>query len=163
MAALTIRAAPAAAQPGAAGPAARGRRAGVVASLLLATLLTLSACGGGDAWFEIGVVIAGQPSGGVIQSGSPRQVAIHAGQSIEFDASEPVQWTLEVGGSAITSGGVTVYHEGAYITVTALSASRIALDTSAPYGLARAVPITLTAVSTIDSALVATVDVLITD
>jgi len=140
-----------------------GLRRGTIASLMLVAVLSLSACGGGDATFDIGVVISGQPTGGVIQSGSPQQVAIHAGQSLEFDASEPVQWTLEVGGSAITGSGTTVYYQGAYITVTELSDSRIALDTSAPYGLARALPITLTAVSTLDSALVATIDVLITN
>lgn len=165
MVADTIRALPGSARRGTArrGEPSRRLRTGAVAALLLAAALALSACGGGDAMFEIGVIIGGQPTGGVVQSGSPQQIAIHAGQSLEFDASEPVQWRLEVGGSAVTGSGTTVVYQDAYITVTELSASRIALDTSAPYGLARAVPITLTAVSTIDSALVATIDVLITN
>jgi len=148
-----------------AGLARRGRalRAVALAALLAAAMLSLSACGGGsDATFEIGVVVAGQPvSGVVIQPGAAQQIAVNVGQSLELDASEPVQWTLEVGGSAITGSGATVYYQGVNITVTALSSSRIALDTWAPYALATAVPITLTAVSTFDSALVATVHVLI--
>jgi hypothetical protein len=49
------------------------------------------------------------------------------------------------------------------ITVTSLSPSRIALDTYAPYALVAPVPIRLTAVSSFDAALVATVEVLITN
>jgi hypothetical protein len=128
--------------------------------------MTLSGCGGGGdvggAFFDIGVVVGGQPvSGVVVQSGGAQSISIAAGQSIEFDASEPVQWTLEVGGSAITGSGTTVYYQGVSVTQTALSASRIALDTSAAFLLASAVPIRLTAVSTFDSALVATINVLI--
>lgn len=140
-------------------------RVGAAAASLVAVLL-LSACGGGDpaVSFDIGVLIAGQPVSGVlVQPGPAQNISISAGQSIEFDASEPVQWTLEVGGSAITGSGATVYYQGVNFTVTALSSSRIALDTYAPYPLAVAVPITLTAISTIDSAQVATVNVLITN
>lgn len=130
----------------------------------LAALLSLAACGGGDpaVMFDVGVVVAGQPvSGVVVQPGAVQSITISAGQSIELDASEPVQWTLLAGGSAITSNGATVYYQGVNITVTALSPSRIALDTYAAYPLGAAVPITLSAVSTVDSAQVATMDVLI--
>jgi hypothetical protein len=141
------------------------RSSAVVASLV--ALLTLSGCGGGgDAGgvsFDIGVVVGGQPVHVVVQPGGVQGISIAAGQSIEFDASEPVQWTLEVGGSAVTGSGTTVYYQGVSITQTALSSSRIALDTSAAFPLAIAVPIRLTAVSTFDSALVATINVLITN
>jgi hypothetical protein len=135
-----------------------------VATTAMAVLISLSACGGGDVTFDVGVLIGGQPvSGVVIQPGAPERLSIAAGQSIELDASESVQWTLMVGGSAITSSGATVNYEGVDITVTALSSSRIAIDTYAPYALVAPVPITLTAVSTFDSALVAAVDILITN
>lgn len=147
----------------------RGRftlRSGAVAAAL-AALLTLSACGGGGdsgVTFDIGVVVAGQPvSGVVIVPGRTQNLTISAGQSLELDASEPVVWTLEVAGTAVTGSGTTVYYRGLSVTETALSSSRIVLDTSAAYPLAASVPITLTATSTFDSALVATVNVLITN
>jgi hypothetical protein len=132
----------------------------------LAALLSLSACGGGgdgSASFEIGVVVGGQPVGGMFQPGSVQSISISAGQSIELDASEPVVWTLEVGGSAVTGSNTTVYYQGVTITETALSPSRIALDTSAAFFLPAPVFITLTAISTFDSAQVATVNVRITN
>lgn len=142
----------------------RGYRCGAVAAAL-AVLLTLTACGGGDYGdvpINIGVVIDDQPAHGVVvQPGGAQRVYMSAGQSLELDASEPVRWTLEVGGTAFTSNGTRVYYAGVDITVTALSASRIALDTSALYLLPADVPITLTAISTYDSAQVARVDVLI--
>ena len=133
----------------------------------LAALMSLSACGGGDdsgVSFEVGIVVAGQPVGGVVvQPGGVQSITISPGQSIELDASEPVQWVLEVGGSAVTGSNATVYYQGVTITETALTPSRIALDTSAAFFLSAPVPITLTAISTFDSAQVATVNVLITN
>jgi len=148
------------------GPTRVARRCVMVVASL-AALLSLSACGGGGdsgVTFEIGVVVAGQPvSGVVIQPGSVQTITISAGQSIELDANESVEWTLEVGGSAVTGSNTSVYYQGVTITETALSSSRIALDTSSSFFLSAPVPITLTAVSTFDSAEVATVNVLITN
>jgi hypothetical protein len=132
----------------------------------LAALLGLSACGGGDPGvaFDIGVVVGGRPVAGVlVEPGSAQNLTIAAGQSLELDASEPVVWTLEVGGIAITGSGTTVYYAGASITETALSPSRIAVDTDAAFPLPAPIPMTLTATSTFDSALVATLNVLITN
>lgn len=138
-----------------------------VAVASLAALMSLSACGGGGdsgVTFDIGVVVAGQPlSGVVIQPGGVQTITISAGQSIELDANESVEWTLEVGGSAVTGTNTSVYYQGVTITETAVSSSRIALDTSSAFFLSAPVPITLTAVSTFDSAEVATVNVLITN
>jgi hypothetical protein len=130
----------------------------------LAVLMSLSACGGGDVSFDIGIVVGGQPiSGVVVQAGGVQSITISAGQSIELDASEPVVWTLFVGGSAVTGNNASVYYQGVTITETALSPSRIALDTSAAFFLSAPVPITLVAISTFDSAQVATVNVWITN
>ena len=113
--------------------------------------------------FDVGIVVAGQPVGGAVQSGGVQNITISAGQSIELDASESVQWILEVGGSVVTGSNATVYYQGVTITETTLSSSRIALDTSAAFFLSAPVPIRLTAISTFDSAEVATVNVLITN
>lgn len=140
------------------------RSSAVIASL--GALLSLSACGGGGGdggvTFDVGIVVDGQ-RGGAVQSGSVQNITISAGQSIELDASEPVEWILEVGGSVVTGSNATVYYRGVTITETTLSSSRIALDTSAAFFLSSPVPIRLTAISTFDSAEVATVNVLITN
>lgn len=135
----------------------------------LAALSSLSACGGGGsasgAPFDLSVVIAGQVVGGTrILPGAAQNIYISAGQSLELDASEPVVWSLEVGGIIVQNNSVTVQYAGVSITETALSPSRIALDTFADFPpLAASVPITLTATSTIDLAQVATVNVLISN
>jgi len=136
----------------------------VVAALAVAW--ALCACGGGgDAGgtFEIGVVVAGQPVSGDYGPGSSPTIYVRAGESLELDASEPVVWTLYVGGTAISASGTSVSYGGVDITLTAVSPSRIAVDTSAYAPLVDPVPITLVATSTFDSAQVATFNILITD
>ena len=142
----------------------RGLRCTAAVSMLAAALL-LSACGGGgdSGSFDISVVVAGQPVGGAIGPGSSPTIYLRAGQSIELDASEPVVWTLYVGGAAVSGSGSTVYYSGAYVTLTSESASRIAVDTYAQFPLTYSVPMTLVATSTLDAAQVATVNVLITN
>ena len=87
---------------------------------------------------------------------------MYAGQSIQLDANEPVYWTLLVGDSSVV-GSVTVVYAGLAITQTAISDSRIIVDTSSRFGLVNPVQMTLIATSTIDSAQVVTVDVLVTN
>ena len=140
------------------------RTAGVVS--LLAIGLTLSACGGGGSdavAFDVAVVIAGQPTGGTYGPGSSPTIYVKAGQSIELDASESVDWTLYVAGTAVSGSGATVHYAGADVTLTAESPSRIAVDTFAEFPLLDPIPVTLVATATFDSAIVATVNVLITN
>ena len=133
---------------------------------ILALAASLSACGGGgDAFvsFDVGVRVGGVVvSGPPVSSGSHRSITMYAGQSIELDANEPVYWTLLVGGGSVV-GSVTVVYAGLAITQTAISRSRIVVETSSRFGLISPVPMTLIATSTIDSAQVATVDVLVTN
>lgn len=125
----------------------------------------LAACGGGGGpegdGFSIGVTIDGRPYGGAVAPGAQQDVSINAGQSVELDASEPVEWTLYAGNAAIPADGSTVFYGGASIRATAISSSRIVIDTAASGPLPQPVPITLTATSTFDAALVATVNVFI--
>ena len=136
------------------------------AASLLALTLTLAACGGGgsdSATFDVAVVIAGQPTGATYGPGSSPTVYVRAGQSIELDASESVDWTLYVAGTAVSGSGTTVHYAGVDVTLTAESSSRIAVDTYAAFPLSGSIPITLVATSTFDSAVVSTVNVLITN
>ncbi len=148
---------------GLAGPRWLRRRAGLA---VLAAAASLSACGGGgDAYatLDIGVLVGGVVvSGPPVYSGGHRSITMYAGQSIQLDANEPVYWTLLVGDSSVV-GSVTVVYAGLAITQTAISDSRIIVDTSSRFGLVNPVQMTLIATSTIDSAQVVTVDVLVTN
>jgi hypothetical protein len=133
---------------------------------LVAATIALAGCGGGGVevqgdGFSIGVAIDGQTYGAPVASGTHQDVSIWAGQSVAFDASEAVVWTLYAGNAAIPANGSTVYYGGATIRATAVSSSRIVVDTDAAGPLSQAVPVTLTATSTWDSALVATVNLYI--
>lgn len=135
---------------------------------ICATAWSLTACGGGgyaDAAgnFNIGITVGGRfVSETPVAPGGSMNLAVRAGQSVVLDAGEPAVWTLYVGGSAV-SGGAQVYYAGANITATVLSRSSLAVDTYAAYLLPAAIPITLVATSTYDSAQVATVNLLITN
>ena len=136
------------------------------AASLLAVALALTGCGGGGSdvgTFDITVVVAGQPTGGNYGPGNSPAIYVRAGQTIELDASESVYWTLYVGGTAVNGRGTTIHYAGVDVTLTAQSPSRIAVDTYAAYRLANSIPMTLVATSTFDSAIVSTVNVLITN
>lgn len=138
------------------------RRASTLA-LACAITVGVSGCGGGAELtgdgFSIGLSIDGQPYGSTMVSGTRQSVSIYAGQSVAFDASEAVQWTLYAGNAAIPANGSTVYYSGASIRATAVSRSRIVVDTAAAGSLPQPVPVTLIATSTYDSALITTVTV----
>lgn len=135
---------------------------------VLATALTLAACGGGDdprvaGNFNIGVTVGGQfVSRTPVSPGGSLNLAIRAGDSVILDAGEPAVWTLLVGGTAV-SGGAQVFFAGANIVATTLNQSTVAVDTRADFRLPAPVPISLVATSTFDSFQVATVNLLITN
>ena len=139
-----------------------------IAVASFAAVMVLSACGGGgggdsSGQFNIGVVVGGvaitEPP---VSAGGSLSVVMHAGESLNLDAGEPVVWTLFVAGTAVNVGQ-QVFYAGADITATELSSSGIVIDTFAAHTLPDPVPFTVVATSTIDSAQVATVDVLITN
>jgi hypothetical protein len=146
-------------------------RAGAMGSAGLFVALALSACGGGGSAdvvvatpFDINVMVGGRAVDGVrIRPGATQTVYLPVGESIEFDASEPVTWTLRIGGSAVAGTGVTVDYGGVGIRLTEQSSSRILIDTASDYSLSAPLSFTLVATSTIDFAQVATIQVVLTN
>ena len=140
----------------------------LAAVVTIAGVLLLTACGGGDggggaASINIGVVVAGQPQRDlVVGQGGSTNLALFAGESVILQAREPVTWTLFVGGAAVGTG-VQVFYAGLNLTATKLDAYTVALDTFAAFPLAGPVAVTMVATSPFDSALVARVDILITN
>lgn len=132
-------------------------------ALTAAMAIGLAGCGGGvelsSDGFSIAVTVDGRSSGSPIGYGGRQDISIWAGESIAFNASEPVVWTLYVGGVAVPADGSTAFYSGASIRATAVSRSRIVIDTAAPAPLSRAVPFTLIARSTYDGAVIATINV----
>ena len=85
-------------------------------SCALVATLALAGCGGGgdsSGSFYVTAVVSGQNMGNY--GPGTRSLAIHAGQSVELDANEPVFWTLYVGNTAVTSPGTSVYYAGVTI------------------------------------------------
>jgi hypothetical protein len=120
----------------------------------------LAACGGGitigsgDFGFNVHVTAGGQVlvNDALVAPGGSLHIVIRAGQSVTVDAGESVFWTLVVGGNAIALDGTDVRFVGADIGATTLSPSTIVVDTFADSQLPAAVPVTLIATSTFDSA-----------
>ena len=127
------------------------------------TALPASATGSGAASVNIGVFVAGQPQRDlIVGQGGSTNLALFAGDSVILEAREPVIWTLFVGGAAVGTG-VEVFYAGLNLTATRLDAFTVALDTFAAFPLAAPVAVTMVATSSFDSALVARVDILITN
>ena len=140
----------------------------LAAVVTIAGALLLTACGGGGddsgaASVNIGVLVAGQPRPDlVVGQGGSTNLALFAGDSVILEAREPVIWTLFVGGAAVGTG-VEVFYAGLNLTATRLNAFTVALDTFAAFPLAGPVGVTMVATSNFDSALVARVNILITN
>lgn len=136
-------------------------------ALLLAfcgSALLLAGCGGGggdSVSLGINAVVAGQPLGTVFVPGVVGTIDMAAGQSIELDASEPVNWAFSVGGSPLFGNGTTVFYGGLAITETAISPSRVVIDTAVTGPYFSPITITTTATSTFDAASVATVNLVV--
>ena len=140
----------------------------MAAVVTIAGVLLLTACGGGDggggaASINIGVVVAGQPQRDlVVGQGGSTNLALFAGNSVDLQAREPVTWTLFVGGAAVGTG-VEVFYAGLNLTAIKRDAYTVTLATFAARPLAGPVAVTMVATSPFDSALVARVDILITN
>ena len=140
----------------------------LVSAVTIASALLLTACGGGGgdsgpANINIGVLVAGQARPDlVVGQGGSTNLALFAGDSVILEAREPVTWTLFVGGAAVGTG-VEVFYAGLNLTARRLDAFTVALDTFARFPLAGPVAVTMEATSSFDSALVARVNILVTN
>lgn len=131
---------------------------------LLVTAAALTGCGGGGGDAEVVAptvlnvgVIAGSTSYAPISSGQQLDVVTAVGQSVEFDANEPVVWNFSVNGSPLFGNGTTVDVGGVTITQTQFDPSRVVLQSNF-YGPALLpIDVLLTATSTLDAAEVATI------
>ena len=135
------------------------------AAAAVAGALVLAGCGGGGGVdveegpgvaLQVGVV-AGGTSYAPVQQGQVLDVSANIGQSIVFDANEPVVWRFAVNGSPLFADGTAVDVGGVTLTQSQVSPSRVVFD-SAFYGPALVpIDVLLTATSTFDNAQVATI------
>lgn len=128
--------------------------------------LLLAGCGGGgdtsnNVTLGINAVVGGQAAGPVFVPGTVGTMDITAGQTIQLDANEPVEWAFSVDGSPLFSSGTTVYYGGLAITESAASPSRVVLDTAVTGPYASPINVVMTATSTMDATEVATVNIVV--
>lgn len=138
-------------------------RRGALVLLVASAAALLSACGGGGGDVSLGInaVVGGQPLTTLFAPGAVGTINLLAGQSIELDATEPVAWAFTVDGNLLFGSGTTVFVNGLAITETAVSPSRVVIDTSVTGPFVSPVTIVLTATSTIDAAQVARIDLVV--
>ncbi|WP_427913167.1 hypothetical protein ACPWT1_21510 [Ramlibacter sp. MMS24-I3-19] len=145
----------------------------VLASLLLAS--ALAACGGGSSSGGGGAVYLGNNGGvafsingfldgrpiGDLGTDETTVVTIQLGQSVDLEASSAATWRFSVNGGPVLEAGNTATADGTSVTVLPVSPSRVRV-TTAPSGAATMpVTLTLTAISTIDSREILTVNMLV--
>lgn len=145
--------------------ASRTRWRHLWAAAAVAGALALAGCGGGGsadvseepaASLQVGVV-AGTTTYAPVLQGQALDVSANVGQSIVFDANEPVVWRFAANGSPLFADGTTVDLGGVTLTESQVSASQVVFDSSF-YGPALLpIDVLLTATSTIDNAQVATI------
>lgn len=130
---------------------------------VISSALLLGGCGGGGDSVSLGInaIVGGQPLTTVFAPGAVGTIDMTAGQTIELDANEPVDWGFSVGGSPLFGNGTTVFYNGLAITETAVSPSRVVLNTTVTGPYSSPVVISMTATSTIDAAEVAAVDTIV--
>jgi len=137
---------------------------GILLLAVCGSALLLAGCGGGggdNVNLAINAVVGGQPFGTTFVPGVVGSIDLTAGQTIELDANEPVDWAFSVNGSPLFGSGTTVFYNGLAFTETAVSPSRVVLQTAVTGGYVSPVTITMTATSTIDAAEVAIVNLIV--
>ncbi len=103
-------------------------------AVLLGAALLLVGCGGGGSGPSVAVAVAVAPppvafdvimyangvqvAGVEVLPGEEQTVYLPAGQSFVLDSSDPVAWSLVVGGVAVPGSGNTIHYAGATVVQT---------------------------------------------
>ena len=103
-------------------------------AVLLGAALLLAGCGGGGSGPSVAVAVAVAPppvafdvimyangvqvAGVEVLPGEEQTVYLPAGQSFVLDSSDPVAWSLVVGGVAVPGSGNTIHYAGATVVQT---------------------------------------------
>lgn len=142
---------------------------------IVALVLGLSGCGGGEVDvvvpvtpagpdFDLGAQINGQPIANLdVFPGEAQTISVIAGDAFELDSSGPVYWDFSAGGSAdipAATGGAIVF-EGATLHETVVNSSQLVLSVTSNNPPGTTVPITIYATSQYDSSQYATIQLLV--
>ena len=124
----------------------------LLAALFVGSALLLAGCGGGGTGSSVSVAVAVAPppvafdvimyangvqvAGVEVLPGEEQTVYLPAGQSFVLDSSDPVAWSLVVGGVAVPGSGNTIHYAGATVVQTRTTdfqfAAKTYLTTPAP-------------------------------
>lgn len=137
-------------------------------STLVALALLLTACGGGGdsspEFLEIEAAVDGRPVPGFVAFPGTRQaLSVPVGLSFELHATDPVTWSVFVGGVFVPGRGNTLTSNGTSIRETFVTDTEYVATT---FGFAPGpIPfqITIVATSLDDPGQVTTIDVLVTN
>lgn len=147
----------------------RNKWAAAVRVRLVGALLAaagVAACGGSSdgpvggapgALLQVDTRVNGVVVGTPALAGRAVAAAIQPGQSIEFDANEPVAWQVSANGTELPGNGRTVAVNGVAITQTTLDPLRVAIATAVVGTPVLPIDIKLTAISVRDVTQVAVV------
>jgi hypothetical protein len=116
-----------------------------VGAVLVGAALLLAGCGGGGASPSVAVSVAVAPppaafdvimyangvqvAGVEVLPGEEQTVYLPAGQSFVLDSSDPVAWSLVVGGVAVPGTGNTIHYAGATVVQTRTTDYQVAAKT----------------------------------
>lgn len=136
-----------------------------LASLLL--VCALAACGGGAIYvdnnggvaFSINAFLDGRKFGDTTNAGDTTVVAIHVGQSVDFESSAAANWRFSLNGGPLLDAGNTASAGGLSVTVSQVSPTRVSVSTALSGPASLPITLTLSAVSAIDSSEIVTVQV----
>jgi hypothetical protein len=129
--------------------AVRVLRSFLSAGILVTAGIGLGGCGGGSD--DSVASSAVKPLALTLRPGTTGTVATSAGQPVEVDADEAVDWDFSINGRPLFGNGPTVVLNGLTITKTDVSPSRVVIDTVVTGPFASPVIVTISATSASDA------------
>jgi hypothetical protein len=150
----------------------------LLGSLLVSATLLLAGCGGGSVGvglfvdasspppitFDVIMFANGAQVPGVeVVPGEVQTVTLPVGQNFVLDSSDPVAWTLVVGGSTVVGSGNTIVFGGATIVQTLATHFQTGASTLSSAPLLAPVELTYFATSLDDPHQVARINIILTN